>query len=381
MILLVGCLLLSCSGDPTTLAPQNKPPTIEIISGPSGVVNESTVMFSWMGADEDGRIIRYHFALNDPNPTIRTQATQHTFEYLNDGHHTFYVRAEDNRGAVSTIAQRAFQVEASHLVTQRGEERTLEITTWNIENFPIENQTTIDLVARIIRDLDIDIFAIQEIGDTTAFRELVRGLEGYGGLYSGDTYGTWYQKTGLIYKDSVVAVSQLKQLYGDNSYAFPRPPIEVQVDASHNGKMFDFKLIVMHLKAAGGSTNIDRRRQACALLKQYMDSQISSSAEKDYIVAGDWNDELDDPPSENSFTTFIDADDYEFLTSILVGDAESASYPYSGRLIDHVLISEDALDEYGQGSVETLRLDDEISSYLSQVSDHRPVMAKFPVFE
>jgi hypothetical protein len=112
-----------------------------------------------------------------------------------------------------------------------------------------------------------------------------------------------------------------------------------------------------------------------------MDSQIGASDEKDFIVAGDWNDELDDPPEQNAFGAFIDNPDYEFLTWPLVGDSQSASYPSSGRLIDHILISEDALDEYYEGSVSTLRLDDELANYRSQVSDHRPVMAKFPVFQ
>jgi endonuclease/exonuclease/phosphatase family metal-dependent hydrolase len=378
-ILLALCFALSCSED-SAVGPENKPPVVEILAGPSGVTEESSVTFRWAGQDEDGEVFRYRFDLNNANPLIRTQATQHTYKNLSNGQYTFYVRAEDDDGAVSEAAQRSFVVAASHLVMPRGEDETLEIAAWNIENFPLRGQTTVDLVTAIIRDLEIDIFAVQEIGDTSAFRQVVRSLDGYAGRYSSDTYGTWYQKTGVIYRKAVVTVSNLKQLYADDSYAFPRPPIEVEVTASHNGKIFDFKLIVLHLKASGGSTNTDRRRRACQLLRQYMDSQIAGSQEKDFIVAGDWNDELDDRPEQNAFNAFIDNPDYEFLTWLLVGDPQSVSYPSSGRLIDHILVSEDALDEHYQGSVTTLRLDDELSTYLSQVSDHRPVMAKFPVF-
>jgi endonuclease/exonuclease/phosphatase family metal-dependent hydrolase len=379
-VLSLGILVTSCSED-GTIAPENNPPTVEITSGPTGVVDEGTATFTWIGYDEDGDVFRYHFDLNNADPGIRTQATQHTYRNLSNGEYTFYVRAEDNKGAVSAVAQRSFTVEAEHLITPRGGEQTLEITTWNIENFPLQGETTIDLVTAIIRDLDVDIFAVQEIGDTSAFRQVVRNLGEYGGLYAPDTYGTWYQKTGIIYRRSMVAISSIKQLYPDDSYAFPRPPIELEVEASYNGKTFDFNLIVMHLKASGGSTNIDRRRRACQLLRQYMDAQISGSEEKDYIVAGDWNDDLDDPPEYSSFTAFLENGDYEFLTWPLEGDPASASYPSNSRLIDHILVSEDALDEYGQGSVETLRLDDELATYLGVVSDHRPVMVKFPVFE
>ena len=67
-----------------------------------------------------------------------------------------------------------------------GEESTLEIMTWNIEWFPKRGQTTIDRVKQILDTLDVDIVALQEIADTTAFRSLIRSLDGYAGLYSPD---------------------------------------------------------------------------------------------------------------------------------------------------------------------------------------------------
>jgi hypothetical protein len=114
-----------------------------------------------------------------------------------------------------------------------------------------------------------------------------------------------------------------------------------------------------------------------------MDQKIAdpNETEKDYIVAGDWNDEIDDDASENTFQVFIDAPEvYQFLTLPLAGDAQNASYPSWGTLIDHILISSDCYAEYQGGSTKTLRLDDHVSDYIRNVSDHRPVMAIFPVF-
>ncbi|MEZ7977475.1 MAG: hypothetical protein QMB89_02820, partial [Flavobacteriales bacterium] len=46
----------------------------------------------------------------------------------------------------------------------------LEIATWNIEWFPKNGQTTVDYVSEIIENLDLDVYAIQEIDDTTVFK-------------------------------------------------------------------------------------------------------------------------------------------------------------------------------------------------------------------
>lgn len=266
-------------------------------------------------------------------------------------------------------------------VTSRGEEETFEIITWNIENFPLAGQTTVREVQQIIESLDVDLFAVQEISDTVAFRQLLKGLEEYEGLYSNDDYGKWYQKTGVIYKEGLISIENVGQIFTNDSYTFPRPPLQMTVVAQNNGKVFDFRLIVIHLKAMGSSDDRERRREAAQKLKEYIDSQVASSAEKDFVVAGDWNDRIDDPQSENAFTVFIeDSLNYRFLTSSLTGDPHLASYPRYSSLIDHILISRDAFDEYRGGETTTLRLDDEMFNYLQQVSDHRPVMAKFPVF-
>jgi endonuclease/exonuclease/phosphatase family metal-dependent hydrolase len=267
-------------------------------------------------------------------------------------------------------------------VQPQGAVATFELATWNIENFPL-GSSTVELVSKIIAALDIDLYAIQEIEDTTAFRDLLDRLPEYDGLSSWDEY-YWggYQKTGIIYKRSVVSVSQTRQLFEDDGSAFPRPPLEAHMVAEKAGRRFDFVLIVMHLKAGNDEDDLDRRRQAAQRLKSYLDAQVAANAEKDYLVAGDWNDEIDDPSQANAFSVFVeDTLNYRFLTTPLVGQFVAASFPRYGTLIDHILISQDGFVEYQGGLTRTLRLNDELANYISEVSDHRPVMATFPVFE
>ncbi len=264
-----------------------------------------------------------------------------------------------------------------------GEEHTLEIVTWNIQDFPKNGQTTINKVGEIIRDSKVDIFTIQEITDTISFNQLVANLSEYEGLYSEDTYNGFYIKTGIIYKKDIVEIESYSQLFWGDWYAFTRPPLLLEIKSELNGNIFDFNLIIIHLKAGGGWEEIDRRRAAAESLKAYIDDKIIYEFEKDYIIAGDWNDEIDDPEDENSFNVFIaDTTNYKFLTWSLAGNQYFASWPHFPyySLIDHILISKDCFDEFNNESIETLRLDDFIYHYFDTISDHRPVMAKFPVF-
>ena len=181
---------------------------------------------------------------------------------------------------------------------------TLEIMTWNIENFPKNGQNTIDQIIAIMDTLDVDIIAVQEIADTTAFRTLIRALDGYQGIDSPDEYsGSAYQNTGLLYKESVVTVGMYSPIFTDDEdeWAFPRPPMKYHITVHHNDREFEFRLIVLHLKAGTGDTDLARRRLAAAALREYLDERIQYDEVKDYAVAGDWNDEIDDPPWWNAF--------------------------------------------------------------------------------
>ena len=265
-----------------------------------------------------------------------------------------------------------------------GSENTLEIVSWNIENFPKAGNQTVRDVVEIIRDLDIDIITMQEIGDTSSFRILLDSLDNYNGTYSTDTYGNWYQKTAIVYKKDLVHISNKEMLFTNDSYFFPRPPLKVYVTAQIDNKTFDFTLIVLHLKASGGSENEARRRSAIQKLKNYLDTEISSATDKDFIVTGDWNDVLTDPPGSNVFTPFLqDSMDYQFLTAQIAQDpVNNATYikpPYIS-VIDQILISVDVLPEYDTGFTQVIKIDNSFSAYINEVSDHRPVAAVFPVF-
>ncbi len=271
----------------------------------------------------------------------------------------------------------------STLVSAYGQTNRFEIATWNIENFPTQGTTTINAVSQLILNLDIDLIAVEEIASVSAFDSLLAKLPGWQGHYSPDDYGSSYQKTGFIYKSSFISLSSITALYINErteygSLAFPRPPFTAYVQIiDKTGTVFDFNLIVLHMKASGGEENEARRELACQLLHDYIDDEISAGSDPDFIVLGDWNDRLEDSESTNVFLSFLnDSLDYTFLTHDITDQDSYIFAPYQ-NLIDHILITQDCLQEYGNGQTSVLYLDDEYKEYPNVISDHRPVMAVF----
>lgn len=264
--------------------------------------------------------------------------------------------------------------------TPVGSDSTIDALTWNIEWFPKNGMTTVNEVEQIISDLNVDFIGVQEISSVDTFNILLSQLPGWSGILSSHEYSSSsYQKVGLIYKEEVVTVHSYQLLFEDDWYAFPRPPMEFTISSEEGGRAFDFKLIVVHLKAFDGEDNEARRRAAIDSLKNYIDEQVLLYDEKDFILLGDFNDHIEDPPEDNVFTSMLDdTANYTFLTEPLAGIYGSYIGYNEPNLIDHVIITDDALDEYGEnGSTEVLYLDNQNSNYEDDVSDHRPVFSKF----
>ena len=53
-----------------------------------------------------------------------------------------------------------------------GTDSTLDIITWNIENFPKHN-STVDYLVELINLMDVEIIALQEIENATSFKNII----------------------------------------------------------------------------------------------------------------------------------------------------------------------------------------------------------------
>jgi endonuclease/exonuclease/phosphatase family metal-dependent hydrolase len=277
-------------------------------------------------------------------------------------------------------------------IPAKGTASTLDFGNWNIEwfgstsNGPTNESLQLSNVRDVINGANLDIWGLQEVVSTTSFNTLVSQLPGYAGLLasastvtSGSTYySSSEQKVGLLYKTSVASVVSARIILTSSDYDFAgRPPLEVKLRVSLNGRTEDLVVIVLHAKCCTDSTSWQRRSNASVALKSYLDSTYPTTK---VMVFGDWNDDLDTSISSGKaspYKNFVDDSlDYTFPTQALT-DARistTASYPDA---IDHQLATNELRASYVSGSVEAYRVDQYISNYSSTTSDHFPVLSRY----
>lgn len=251
----------------------------------------------------------------------------------------------------------------------------VSVMSWNLETFPLVPDTA-SRVAEILTDIRPDVVSVQEIEDPAAFLALPDVLPGYAAVLNDDPGG--FLRVGILYNTSRVALSEVETLFYGDFYAFPRPPLKAHVTViGAEPPGIDFTLLVLHLKAQLDAASQARRLAACEALDTWIRGQLAAGPELDFVLAGDWNDELGDPPQYNVFQGFLDDPaTYTFLTEPAAEAGEFSYLPFES-MIDHVMITTDALGEYGDGTTEVLHLEASYPEYEAGVSDHRPVLVRF----
>ncbi|MBT3252669.1 MAG: hypothetical protein HN995_02020 [Candidatus Marinimicrobia bacterium] len=254
----------------------------------------------------------------------------------------------------------------------------ISIVTWNIENFPQMGNRTTERVELILDSLNADIYCLQEIDNKSDLDEIVDALDQYQVVHSSsDSY-----VRSIVFKPSVLLFLGTTEILRSNSYEFAwRPPFLSSFLFSQNGKEQTLNIIDVHLKAFGDQESIQRRHDACNLLHDYLSDAISLG-DSNFVVAGDWNDDIHDTDNSGqySFEAFLnDNTNFRFTTDSLsaTGSVRDASYPSYPSFIDHILISRSLFDEERNSSISTIRLDEVFGDYSSVVSDHRPVAWSF----
>lgn len=267
-----------------------------------------------------------------------------------------------------------------------GTNDTFEVMTWNLQTFPKNGQQTIDDVAQVIEALDVDMVAIQEIGDQNAFNQLANSLPNYTGYME----STYYDGLGILYKSSVININSVYRIYETSQYwnAFPRAPMIV--DMTYNNQ--EIFVIDNHLKCCGDGTLLlnntsdeeYRRYEAVNLLKTYIDNNLQND---NVIVLGDMNDELTDAYGNNVFQNILDdSSNYLFTDyAIASGSSSNWSYPSWPSHLDHILITNELFDEFNlpSANIQTIKVDNYLpggwSEYYTNITDHRPVALKLTI--
>tara|TARA_B110000003_G_C16580894_1_gene508047 strand:- start:335 stop:1360 length:1026 start_codon:yes stop_codon:yes gene_type:complete len=262
-----------------------------------------------------------------------------------------------------------------------GTDITFDVVSWNIEWFP-KNNNTASKVQEILTALEADVYALQEIEDTTLLKQIVLNIPGYECYFKSSYYGG----LAYIYNTNTVQINSKHEIFTSQPYwnAFPRSP--QVLDLTFMNK--NYILINNHFKCCGDgvldinnfSDEENRRLQAVTYLKQFIDN---SHASKRVILLGDLNDNLIDNTVNNVFQHFI-IDDANYLFAdiqIAEGNSLDWSYPSWPSHLDHILISNELFTDFQNFNslISVIRIDDYMggwSNYESIVSDHRPIGLK-----
>ena len=260
-----------------------------------------------------------------------------------------------------------------------GTDETLDIVSWNIENFP-KIDSTIELLAPIIDSLNVDIIALQEITSSNSLNELTNQLSNWEAIIGPSHYG---QRNAYLINTHTISNTNNYEILNDAvNEPFTKFPLVLEFTFSN----INFIIINNHFKCCGdgdidyGNYNDEeyRRLYAMELIKDYIDENHNTD---NVIVLGDLNDELVD--NENVFDVIID--DYEnYLFTdfeIASGNSYYWSYPTYPSHIDHILITNELFDY--EDTTATLFIDqwyfDGFNDYNTFISDHRPIAIRLNI--
>ena len=259
-----------------------------------------------------------------------------------------------------------------------GSSSTLDIITWNVENYPKHNQTNSHLI-EIINEIDVDILAFQEIANNNAFNNLINNLNGEWVGYRSGGNSNYGELAYAINTDMINILSIYNILSQDEYYFGYRAPYVLEFTFQNA----NYVIINNHFKCCGDDyLDLDdtgdeeyRRLIASQLLQDYIEDNYSLER---VIILGDLNDMITDIESNNVFWGFIESENFQFADyDIAIGPSSDWSYPSWPSHLDHFIITQSLYPDFSVDNVETFKVDNYIpggwSSYDSYISDHRPM--------
>lgn len=265
------------------------------------------------------------------------------------------------------------------IVDPIGTDDAIDIAAWNIENFPADANTPA-LVAELITALAIDLVAVEEIANLDAWDELVELLPDHEGVLSFHEYSPgFFQKVGYLYRADLMEVEPDALLFEDDSFQFPRPPLQVTVTVpGADGGPVEFVAIVLHLKAGLNEDDRARRRAAMITLEAHVRGLVDGGADE-VIVLGDYNEVLTSAIGRDVFGPFLDAPGLYRVQTDALAQSGAFSFVPSGAMLDHIITTTGLDDEVGGSRAVIPRLDLEVQGYVDRVSDHLPVAIALPI--
>lgn len=281
-------------------------------------------------------------------------------------------------------------------------------TNWlgNILNGPTNEVLQQNNFKQVLDSLKADLFVLEEVSNQTFFKSFVAKYTNYKGFCSSAIslggVADDAQRVCFLYKKDVIDSVSARPLltkattlpnYPENNptrfWASGRLPFLFIADVKINGVKKRLHIVGIHARANTGGTTATldakelqyaQRKYDVNVLKDTLDAQFPNA---NIILAGDFNDDVDETVSEitstkeSSYKKFVDdSKNYQVLTKSL-SDNGFRSYLSQNNVIDHIMVSNELVDNYVPNSVSPELGFLYINSYVSTTSDHLPIYATF----
>ena len=284
----------------------------------------------------------------------------------------------------------------------RGSPKDIDIAFWNIEWFNRTYRRKMSDVARIVADLNLDIWAFVETSPEATEALVETMLHEFDLAFdyaaSEPAASSGKQTTTVMWNRRTVSgrrldwppeVDKIFRLRSDDRDArrfeavegklFDRYPGLFRfeaIDVDPGEHAFDFNLVPVHLKAKGEGSK--RRRMASNVLAAGIGvASQGDTAENDWIIGGDFNAEL----ATGQFDALKDAG----FTAMSAQDERGGAITYLGQrhrsLIDSIFLSPGLSLGTGPNDFMIISPDRADPGYIERVSDHRPVMVRLSIRE
>lgn len=268
-------------------------------------------------------------------------------------------------------------------VHEISKDSTFDVVTWNIEWFGSETNGPDDLdlqlnnVLEVIRTIDADLYALQEIVDKPRYFALRDSLEDFSGFYASYSQS---QKTAYMFRTSVIDSLDsglLEAQQNESDWAGGRFPLFFEFDvtiADQKLRVFTYNL---HSKAFADQNAYNQRSNSAASLKEYLDRSRSNAS---VIILGDFNDELTESTfrgEPSPYEPFVQ-DNFYLPITLPLEQAGQVSYLSEEfrSFIDHIIATNVLKNIHIQGAQQVADIS-YIENFETTTSDHAPVWTRF----
>lgn len=257
----------------------------------------------------------------------------------------------------------------------------LKLATFNLNNFGLEDNpdatvygAKFDFLVSVLRQLNADVVAVNEVREPERFEELAAVLGSYPGRFLGDAPAERrHIQTGLLFRHDVTGQGQwhdfpavLPDRPGESlRMSFSRPVPWVRLGLPDGSRLF---VCAVHLKSwragaeelppdatnrarqvLGRAYSIALRNSEAAGLRLRLDEVMDTGMADHYAVMGDFNDRLDS--STVDLVTGLETEEHAelarneerrlFPAGWWLSGSRQFSYVRHGRreLFDHILVS------------------------------------------